>query len=311
MRGTGLRRTAMPGAALLAGCLLLASCTSTASAPVTSRATGQPRPTGLSDQTPPPGSRTQALQLAESLVAHVALPPGSARVRGPEPPVLRPWDPSGLSAPETVEASGLWTSPASTDQVSAFASAHPPAGTRFFTQFLASPSQTATQVDDLLTTFPPGIANGAVAVLIASGSQGGSVVRVNVIVGWYPPRSAAERVPPGMRAVTVSVTIAAVKSRIVSRTFTSAEMVGRLAALLNGMNASPSIADRSCAALMVTYRLAFATTPGARPSLIATTGVCGTVAVVAHGTLQPLLSDQTGTLSRTAASLLGVKPPFA
>jgi len=308
MRSAGVRRIAMRGAALLAGCLMLAGCGGTASGPATSRATGQPRPGGLA-RTPPPGSRTEALRLAENLVAQVALPPGSARFSGPVPPVFRPG--TGPSPPETVEASGMWTSPAPAGQVSAFASAHPLAGTRLLTAFSDSPGQTTLAVDDLLTVPPPGIAQGIVDVAIAPGNQGGSLVRVMAIVVWYPPRSPAERMPPGMRSVTVSVTNLAVKPRVVARTFTSPDIVDRLAGLLNGMNASPSIADRSCAAGLISYRLAFATAPGAPPSFITTTGVCGTVAVVAHGTLQPLLSDQTGVLSQTAASLLGLKPPFA
>jgi hypothetical protein len=166
-------------------------------------------------------------------------------------------------------------------------------------------------VDDLLTAVPPGIAQGIVDVAIAPGNQGGSLVRVVAIVVWYPPRSPAERVPPGMRAVTVSVTNPAVKPRVVARTFTSPDVVDRLAALLNGMNASPSIADRSCAADPISYRLAFAAVPGALPGFIATTAICGTVAIVAHGTLQPLLADPGGLLSQTAISLLGLRPPFA
>lgn len=308
MRSAGLRQTAMFSAVLLACCLLLASCSATASVPATSRPTGQPQPAGLAP-TPPPGSRTQASRLAERLVAHVALPPGSARFSGPVPPVFGPG--TGPSPPETVMASRIWTSPASTGQVSFFASAHPVAGTRFLTAFSGSPGQPALGVDDLLTALPPGIAQGIVDVAITPGNQGGSLVRVVAIVVWYPPRSPAERIPPGMRAVTVSVTNLTVKPRVVVRTFTSPGIVDRLAALLNGMNASPSIAGRSCAADLISYRLAFATAPGAPPSFIATTGICGTVATVAHGTLQPLLADPNGMLSQIAISLLGLKPPFA
>jgi hypothetical protein len=78
----------------------------------------------------------------------------------------------------------------------------------------------------------------------------------------------------------------------------------------NALNAAPSFAGRSCLAVFASYRLAFATAPGARPALIATTAICGSVTVVVRGTAQPPLDDQDGVLSRAAASLLGVNPGF-
>lgn len=251
------------------------------------------------------------MRLAESLVAHVALPPGSARFSGPVPPVFRQWGPPGASIPDMAAASGLWASLESMDRVSMLASAHPPAGTRFLARSaMGIGGQPPTEVDYVLTVVPPGIAGGQVRVLIAPGRQGGSLVLAVAIVRWYPPRSAAEYVPPGMRAVTVSVTLVSARPRVVARTFTAPQVVGRLAGLLNAMNAAPSFAGRSCLAVFASYRLAFATTPGARSGLIATTGDCGGVAVVVHGTAQPLLDDENGLLSRAAASLLGLRSPF-
>ena len=314
MRGARWRPGAMRGAALLAGCVVLASCGSGASGPAASRATGQPRQTGQAqpaDQGPLPGSKAEALHLAESLVAHVVLPSGSARLSGPVPPVFRQWGPPGVSIPEMAAASGLWISSQSMNRVSVLASAHPPAGTRFLGNSpMGAGGQPPTEVDYLLTAAPPGIADGGVRVLVAPGRQGGSQVLAVAIVRWYPPRSAAEHVPPGMRQVTISVTIASGRPRAGPKVVTSPEVIGRLASLLNAMHAAPSYADRSCLAPFASYRLAFAVAPGAPPALIATTGDCSSVAMQVHGTAQPPLDDEPGLLARAAARLLGLWPPF-
>ncbi|MBV9095592.1 MAG: hypothetical protein JO132_17270 [Streptosporangiaceae bacterium] len=269
-----------------------------------------PGAAGPVDQGPPSGSRAEALRLAEDLVAHVALPPGSARFSGPVPPVLRPWDDIG-SIPDMAVASGWWTSAASARQVSTFASAHPAAGTRFFGGgSIGAPGQRVISVSDALTVAPAGLASGQLNIFIAPGQQGGSLVLATATVQWYPPRSAAEYVTPEMRAVTVSVTIAGPRPRVVTRTFSSPAVAGRLAGLLNGMPAAPFWGPRSCAAVWASYRVTFAAAPGAPPGLIASTTMCGGVAVTARGVAQPPLDDETGALSRAAAGLLGLKSPF-
>jgi hypothetical protein len=261
---------------------------------------------------PPSGSRTEALHLADSLVAHVALPPGSARLSGPVPPVFHRYGPPSASIPDLAVASALWTAPEPMDRVSVLTSARPPAGTRIVARERdAVPGQPPAEVVDYaLTAAPPGIADGRVRVLIAPGRYGGSLVLAVALVPWYPPRSPAEYVPLGMRTVTVSVTIAGSRPRVVARTFTSLAVVSRLAGLLNAMPATPFWGPRSCVVGWASYGVAFAAGPGSPPGLIAGTRACGSIAVTAGGMAQPPLDDQTAALSRAAASLLGLKSPF-
>lgn len=150
----------------------------------------------------------------------------------------------------------------------------------------------------MLTGLPPGIQGGELRLLIAPRS-GGSVVRAVAWDRWFPPRSTAESVPAGMRAVTVSAQLLIPRRRSLTRTFTSPAVIRELAEMINGMNAAPSYAGRSCMAPMGAYRLAFAPSPGARPAFVANAadGGCGTVGIVAHGTVQPPLDDQDFSLA--------------
>ena len=85
---------------------------------------------------------------------------------------------------------------------------------------------------DVPAHLPRGVAQANLALVIIPRGRG-SLVRAEVQVVWYPPRSAAEYVFPGRyRAVTVTVP-AASGGGTVTRAFTSRAVITELAWLLN------------------------------------------------------------------------------
>jgi hypothetical protein len=141
---------------------------------------------------------------------------------------------------------------------------------------------------------------------VAPAGKDVSEVRADVQVIWYPPRSAAEYVPPGMHAVTVTASYVGPKQGSSTRTFTSPGTVRRLAALLNGAHAS-DLGFVPCPLRWVTYRLAFAASPHAAPYLVATDPGCPGIQISVAGRAQPAL-QVLPALDTLLASLMHVRP---
>jgi len=121
---------------------------------------------------------------------------------------------------------------------------------------------------------------------------------------WYPPRSAAEHIPAGMHAVTITASTFLPRPGTITRTFTSPAVVARLAAMLNGAHAS-DLGLVPCPLAVGSYRLAFATSPRAAPYLVATDPGCPGIAVSVAGRAQPPL-QVPAALQTTLAALMHV-----
>jgi hypothetical protein len=111
---------------------------------------------------------------------------------------------------------------------------------------------------------------------------------------WYPPRSAAEYLPPaGYRAVTITVTATLVRAHTrpptITRVFTSPPVIARLARLLDGLHATaPWIG--SCPAGLPQFRIVFE--PRHRgPAQAVTPDGCYGELVSTGGLPQPALED--------------------
>jgi hypothetical protein len=134
------------------------------------------------------------------------------------------------------------------------------------------------------------------------------VLHADAMVIWSPRRSAAERASPARFAVvTVSARLYLRDERTVTRRITAPAVIARLARMLNAMPAAPDIA-MPCPAELATYRAAFAAAGGSRPALVATTGSCGDVSVVAGGRQQPALYDSGGRFAALVRHLAGLPP---
>jgi hypothetical protein len=161
---------------------------------------------------------------------------------------------------------------------------------------------------------PPGIAQANLEVVIIPRGSG-SLIRAEVQVIWYPPRSAAEYVNPGRyRSVTVTVPVASHGHRLrtVTRTFTSRAVIAELAALLNRLpGLLPSSSAGNCPAMSAQsppspYRLVF--TPQSRrwPAIAAADpGGCSPGGVFTGKQKQPALDFDHDKIIPVMLSLMG------
>jgi hypothetical protein len=314
MRGTAWASGAAAAAVLLAG-----GCGTARYPQGASRAQGGTAAAAVAGRasTPAPAStpavtRQQADRLARELLARAPLPAGAGRLAGPPVKVLRQPPGRQLGSP-SVSLHALWTVAEPMTAAYSFARKNVPAGmavtsTGQLGQAAGVPEQPKphgtppgggiqpgnvgavleADVTYQLKPLPAGVSAATLSMSVAPAGKDMSEIRADVQVIWYPARSAAEHVPAGMHAVTITASYLNPKPGSSTRTFTSAAVVGRLAALLNGAPASTG-GVASCPAIQVTYRLAFATSRQAAPYLTAADYGCLAVQVTAAGKTQPSL----------------------
>jgi len=261
-------------------------------------------------------TRQQAARLAQALLSRIRLPASARHLSGhPPQAIATPFETEGGTP--MVSASALWTVPEPAAKVLGFAGTHAPAGTESNGSGQSGTPGHFTEefVSYALSRLPSGVSSATLAISVVPAGPDASDVRGEAQVIWYPPRSAAEQVTTAMHAVTVSVTILNPKPRTTTRTFTSAAVVRRLAAMLNGARATPE-GLMGCPLLDRTYRLAFAASPGAAPYLVATDTGCEGLQITAGGRSQPTLqlpagltAYLAGLLHVTAAPRTGVMHP--
>ena len=252
----------------------------------------------------PAGSRAAALTLARQMLARLVVPAGSqAADPSPVPPPLSVSS-AGGNLPYTVELHRfvLVREPVAT--VQSFLLAHVPAGMSWAGDGLA-PGTTNT-VTVLSVAYSPrslasGLTNAQLGTAAMPLADGDTLIRADASVSWFPPRSPAEQLTAAsFRSVTVTATEMFPRPRTVTRTFTSPVVIGRLAALVNGLPATPypDVAAMSCAPGGTVYRLGF--TPG----VVIYAGGCGASdAITVNGKEQPRLWD-LGVLTAAARQLL-------
>ena len=103
-----------------------------------------------------------------------------------------------------------------------------------------------------------GLANAELGT--AAPPSAGTLIRADASVSWFPPRSAAEQLNAASSgSVTVTATEVIPQPRTVTRTFTSAAVIGLLVALVDSLAATPypDVATMSCLGVATVYRLDF------------------------------------------------------
>jgi hypothetical protein len=210
--------------------------------------------------------------------------------QGPAPAALN--QASGIEAGRpSAELHKLWTVAEPMSTVSRFWQGHAPTGMAWNGSGQSSDRGGITQESTgyQLTRLPAGVEAAMLSMSVAPAGQDTSVIRADVQVIWYPPRSAAEYVPPGTGAVTITASAINPQTHSVTKTITTRSAVQRLAALLNGAYAMPRGSVFSCPLEPVTYRLAFAKSADAAPFLVATDTNCAGLGITVGGQPQPNL----------------------
>jgi len=263
-------------------------------------------------QSPPSGTAgDQARAYALGLLAKLRLPAKARQVQWPAQlrrlpqPVLPYWP------TDAVTAQALYQAGASMGSVYWFLTRHVPAGMQ-----PRWPGNVGNGTDryvfDVPAHLPREIAHANLEVVIIPHGSG-SLMRAEVQVVWYPPRSAAEDIHPSRyRSVTVTVPKPSDASGdTVTRTFTSRAVITQLAALLNQLPGMLPTAF-NCPAMRVgarpppsPYRLVF--TPRSRqwPTIAAAPVGCFQGGIVVGKHKQPPLDFSRDKIMPVMLSLTG------
>ena len=295
----------------LATVALLAACGSVA-APVATGPRVHPGGTQLVARGgPPAGSRAEAVTLARLMLSRLRLPAGARRLpSAPVPPSLR--SPSlWAGAAGQLDLHQIYELRQPMDAVAQFLTARVPAGmSQAGTGEGAGPSGvTSMAVSYTPRSVPAGIYMAQLVLTVVPAGSGGSMVRADAQVIWFPPRTAAEHIDPARyHVLAITVTIYGRRLHTLHKVVTSQAVITRLAEALNRSPVRP-VQTISCPFVFADYRLAFAVFRQARPVVVvvATRWPCEGAQIRVSGRLQPPLED-AGTVVTTADQVLGVTP---
>jgi hypothetical protein len=291
----------------------VAACGSVAAPPAGG---GHPRAGGTAPSAavpgPPAGSRAEAAALARLMLSRLRLPAGTRRL--PPTPL-----PPSLSQPAVQQAGGatsldlhqLFAVAQRLDAVAAGLAARVPGGlTRGSTGEGSGPGGvTMREVSYTARSLPAGIVAAQLVLTVVPAGSGGSLLRADAEVIWYPSRSAAEYIDPARyHVLSIAVTIFNPRLRTIRKIVTSQAVITRLAEALDRSPAEPGTAV-SCPMSFATYRLALSVSRSSRPTVVvfATRWPCGGSAITVSGQVQPALADD-GAVVALADQALGMTP---
>ena len=280
----------------VAAAVLLAGCGTALAQPGTGHSGGRPRTAVALN-----GSRVQAQAYVRHLMAELSLPGGSvpAHLRS-LPGIARARAPGG---PGWAGASQILIVPGQPLAVLQRISAHAPFNEPV--TFSVTPVASST----LRPAPEPGIDAVILDLAVQAHSRTTTLVAAYAFAAWLPSRTAAEHLDPAaFRAVTISADQLVSRPHQVTRTLTSAAVIARLAAFLNGRPPAPAaaLADMSCPAPLASVTLRFTARGRQAPVVAVTAAGCMADAITVNGRQQPLLWDTAGALESMARKLLGL-----
>jgi hypothetical protein len=306
----------LAAAATLAACLSVAACGNPAR-PTVARPTLRQIHISADFVQPAPaaGSRAEAYALATELLSRLHLPTGARRL--PPSPAPSSVDPSlwgGAAA--ALDVHELFELPDSITATAAVLAAHVPAGMSLTVTSQGTGLQgpvgaevSYTEVAYEPRSVPAGVNAAQLVLTIAADASGGSLVRVDAQVIWYPQRSAAEYIVPGRyHALTIAVTVFNPSLHTITKVITSAAAITQLADALNRSQAEP-LTFAGCPVILATYRLAFSASPDQAPVVVvtATRQPCLGAQITVDGRKQPPLQDDAAVVA-IADRLVGFTP---
>jgi hypothetical protein len=262
---------------------------------------------------PPPGDRAEAAALAKLMLSQLRLPPEGRRL--PPAPL-----PPSLSEPAFQYAGGadyldlhqLFAVALTMNSVATILAAHVPPGMRGPGTGQGSGPDTGPylEVDFTDWSLPTGISAAQLVLTIAPAGPGGSLLRADAQVMWYPPRTAAEYIDPARyHALAITVTIyGGRKLRTMHKVVTSRAVITAVAEALDLSQAEPT-GTVVCPSDAESYQLAFSVSTRSRPAVevSATPSSCGGTGITVRGQVQPSVADG-GAVAALAGRVFGIAP---
>ena len=272
-------------AATVVGTALMAAACGTAPAPGRPTAAASQRPVTVKLSSRSSDSRAGAQAYGRRLLASLRLPPGARVQRWPsKPPAgLNPTTPAILT--DTIDLRVLYRIGASMDQVDAFLLAHRPPALTW--EAHGSYSHFATVTSEFVSFAPRALPAGIYSAELDATFKpdpGGTLLRADAQVAWYPARSSADYIQSSRYA---SVTVSHRTNRGThARTVTSGPELAKLAGLVNALYGAPDVMS-SCPAAIAgvinVYQLAFTPARGAPRILVTPSTACGDYVYITVG----------------------------
>jgi len=304
MRGRGLACLAVVAAAGLSACGSVA-------APATISAHGRGDSAPAAADRLPAGNRAEATALASLLLTRLRLPAGARRLPSfPVPQRLR--EPMlDVGAYAELDLHQLFELPEAMGQVAATLAATRQTGMDLSaTGGPGGPPGGASDFMDVSfadRSLPSGIYTAQLVLTIVPTRSGGSLLRADAQVEWFPPRSPAEYIDPARYRV-LTITVQTAGSFKLRKVVTSRAAISRLAAALNRSPVQP-VDVFSCPMIFAQYQLAFSVSVHGKPVFVvgATESPCEGARITVGGRPQPSLQDEAAVVAM-ADWLLGVTP---
>jgi hypothetical protein len=284
---------------LILGTVLAAGCGAVTSAPHAGKSSG---PATVSSR-PSGTARQRAAADARAILAEFAPPPGAVRLA--KQPALPGGSPvTGLASDAQADATGYWRASGAATALLAWEKAHI---SRSFSRqdVIIGPPSWST-----LYTLPavPGVLPAReMNVQFYDAGGGMTVITADAMVSWQPPRPASEVIPATVTVVTIARSGLLPQDAPAPVTITSAPVVRRLAALVDGLPASTVPDDVPCP-MGPGLTLTFRATAGGPPVAVADgPGACGVVSLRLNGNGRPaLLPPDAGSYRATVAKIAGL-----
>jgi hypothetical protein len=247
-----------------AAAVLLTGCGTTLAQPGTGHSGGRPRTVAVVN-----GSRAKAQAYVRHLMAELSLPEGSVPAHATSlPQIVRAQAPG---APGWAGASRILIVPGHPLAVLQRISAHAPFNEPVI--YSATPVLNST----MRQAPKPGIDALILDLAVQAHSRTTTLVGAYAFAAWLPSRTAAEHLDPAsFRAVTISADQLIPRPHQVTRTFTWAAVIARLAAFLNGRPPAPAaaLAGVSCPAPLASITLRFTATGRQASAVAVSTADC-------------------------------------
>lgn len=249
-----------------------------------------------------------ATAASQRMLAALRLPPGASPSQGDPSGSRLSKSPTHPATPDLVDLHRFWTVPGAPHDALAWIEAHPPAGGKLSMSGASGVNGTTVSQYDGFAFLEPvrGLPAPTETLLISvtTARGGGTALRADAQTVWLFLRPRSERIPPGVRAVTI-VARGLAGSSETQRTVSDRRKVRRIIALVDALPAwQPG--DYACPAV---YRphvtLAFAGRRGRTLAIARADGDgCGIVNLWIHGRREHALADGP-LLIKKLGSLLG------
>jgi hypothetical protein len=288
---------------LILGALLAAGCGTATSAP---QPAGPTAASSVSGGQPPGLASQRAAADARAILGKFVPPPGAVRL-AKRPPLPGGSPTAGLITTAQADATGYWRASGTATGLLAWEKAHISGSFSRQDVIIGPPSWNTVYS---LPAVPGVLPTREMNVQFYDAGGGMTVIMAEAMVSWQPPRPAAEVVPASVTEVTIAPSGPGPAPAPAPVTVSSAVVVRRLAALVNGLPLSTVAQDVPCPDGHG-FTLTFRVTAGGAPAAVADgPGACGQVTLTLNGKSEPpLLPLDASTYRATVLKLAGLHSP--